>query len=82
MVKNTPLLFDPPHIIPPDVVLIQKCENCGKALESPYYIIVGIPPSPLMIEAFSCKSIKHEKNIEKLVMSAVQSEARNFKIDR
>ena len=35
MDNNIPLLFDPPHVLPPDVVLTQsinKCENCGKVL--------------------------------------------------
>jgi hypothetical protein len=81
MDKNNPLLFDPPHILPPDVVLTQNCENCGNALGSPYYIIIGIPPSPLMVEALLCDSIDDEKDKEKLIISAVQNEARNFHIE-
>jgi hypothetical protein len=53
MDKNIPLLFDPPYILHPDVVLTQsvtmdtyhrkendilvKCENCGKPLGSLLY---------------------------------------------
>jgi hypothetical protein len=89
MDKNIPLLFDPPYILHPDAVLQQsfpvdtyhrkenkslvECESCGKPLGSLYYIIFGIPPSPLMVEAFPCESIDNEKDIEKLVMSDIQS---------
>lgn len=63
MNKNSPLLFDPSHILLPDVVLIQnviKCENCGKALISRYYILFGIPPSPLIVGVVLCERIDDE----------------------
>lgn len=81
MNKRKSLLFDPPHILSPDVVLIQKCEKCGKALGSPYQIIVGIPPSPLMVEALSCESVDDEKEREKSVMSAIQHGVKEFNIE-
>ena len=42
---------------------------------------MGIPPSPLLIEALSCKSIEEEKDKEKSVISAVQREAKDFDIE-
>jgi hypothetical protein len=75
MDKNNQLLFDPPHILPSDVVLTPKCEKCGDALGSPYYIMIGIPPSPLMIDAFPCESIDEEKDVGKSIMNAIQYEA-------
>jgi hypothetical protein len=85
MDKNIPLLLDSHHILPPDVVLTQKvtikCESCGKALTSNYYIFFGIPPSQLIIEAFSCENIDDEKDKEKKVMSDIQEEAKDFDIE-
>jgi hypothetical protein len=67
MDKDISLLFDPPYILRPDDVILQKatigryyrkdneslikCENCGRPLEPLYYIILGIPPSPLIVDA-------------------------------
>jgi hypothetical protein len=83
MDKNNTLLFDPPHILPPDVVLTRKCEKCGDALGSPYYIMIGIPPSPLIIAAFPCESIDEEKpDIGKSIMSIIQYETDIYKITK
>ena len=84
MDNNIPLLLDPPHVLPPDVVLTQgiiECESCGKVLGTPYYIFIGFPPSPLLVEALLCNSIEEEKDKEKSVMSAVQREAKDFDIE-
>jgi coenzyme F420-reducing hydrogenase gamma subunit len=53
MNKNNTLLFDPPHILPPDVVLVVVAEmrKLWRCIEVSY-IVIGIPPSPLMIAAF------------------------------
>jgi hypothetical protein len=75
MDKNNTLLFDPPHILPPDVVLAPKCEKCGDELGSPYIVMIGIPPSPLMIDSFPCKSVDEEKDIGKSIMNAIQYDA-------
>jgi hypothetical protein len=75
MDKNNTLLFDPPHILLPDVILVPKCEKCGDELGSPYYIMIGIPQSPLMIDAFPCESIDEEKDVGKSIMSAIQYDA-------
>jgi hypothetical protein len=75
MNKNNTLLFDPPHILPPDVVLTSKCENCGDAVGSPYYVMIGIPPSPLMIASFQCESVEEEKEIGKSIMNTIQYDA-------
>jgi hypothetical protein len=79
MNKNLPLLLDPSHVLPPDVVLNEsntmdtgwrkeseslRCEKCGTALKSNYHILFGIPPSPFIVEAVSCESIDYEKYIE------------------
>ena len=37
-----------------DAALLSRCEKCGKVLESQYYLFVGIPPSPSVIEAIRC----------------------------
>lgn len=75
MDQNNPLLFDPPHVLLPDVVLRRKCEKCGDELSSPYYFMIGIPPSPLIIASFACGSIDEEKeDIGKSIMSAIQNE--------
>jgi hypothetical protein len=74
MDKNNTLLFDPPHILPPDVVLTPKCE-CGDILGSPYIVMIGIPPSPLMIASFPCKSVDEEKDIGKSIMNTIQYDA-------
>jgi hypothetical protein len=97
MNKDILLLFDPPYILHPDDALSQndtigryyridneslvKCENCGKPLEPLYYIILGIPPSPLMVDALLCKSIDDEKEIEKLVTSNIQDKLKYFNIE-
>lgn len=84
MDNNIPLLLDPSHVLPPDVVLTQsinKCESCGKVLGTPYYIFIGIPPSPLLVEALLCNSIYDEKDKEKSVMSDIIREAKDFDIE-
>jgi hypothetical protein len=83
MDKSNPLLFDPPHILPADVGLTPKCEKCGDALGSPYYIMIGIPPSPLMIDAFPCKNIDEEKDdIVKSIMYIIQYETDIYKLSK
>ena len=75
MDNNNILLFDPPHVLPPNVVLRRTCEMCGDELSSPYYFIIGIPPSPLIIASFACGSIDEEKeDIGKSIMSAIQND--------
>ena len=84
MDKKIPLLLDPPHVLPPDVVLTQsiiKCESCGKVLGTPYYMFIGIPPSPLLVEALLCYSIYDEKDKEKSVISDINREAKDFDIE-
>jgi hypothetical protein len=81
MDKKNSLFLDPPHILPPDTVLTPQCENCGKPLGSPYHIMIGIPPSSLIVDALPCKSIDEEKDAEKIIIWVIQSEARDFKID-
>lgn len=77
MNKNNTLLFDPPQILPPNVVLAPKCEKCEEALGSPYYIMIGIPPSPLIVASFACESIEEEKeDIGGSIMSAIKYEIR------
>ena len=39
--------------------------------------MVGIPPSPLMIDAFPCESIDDEPDLGKSIMSTIQYEAEN-----
>ena len=75
MDKKIPLLLDPPHILPQDVLLTRntiKCEGCGKVLGTPYYIFIGIPPSPCIIKVLSCDGIDNEKDRERLVLSEIQ----------
>jgi hypothetical protein len=49
-------------------------------LTSKYYIFFGIPPSPLMVEALSCKSIDNEIEVENLVKFRIQCEVKDFDI--
>ena len=94
MDKKIPLLLDPPHILPPDLVLMQsvtinrkddespfKCERCGKPLDSSYYVLIGIPPSPFMIQCILCKNMDDEKINEKSVLSDIQSQTEDFDIE-
>ena len=60
---------------------LYDCDNCGKDLGSPYYIMVGIPPSPIVIDVFKCESIDKEVDIGKSIMSSIQSEARLYDIE-
>ena len=81
------LMENPPFVLAPNVELTQSnvkrmieerkkgnlydCDNCGKALGSPYYIMVGIPPSPVVIDVFKCESIDKEIDIGKSIMSSM-----------
>ena len=54
---------NPPYVLAPDIELTRNivtkpdkengkeglfnCDGCGKALDSEYYVSIGIPPSPL-----------------------------------
>jgi hypothetical protein len=82
MDKNNKLSFNPPHILSPNTVLALKCGKCEKILESSYYIIIGIPPSPLMVEARFCwGGIYEEKDKLRSIVSNIKSEAKKFKIE-
>jgi hypothetical protein len=94
MDKKISLLLDPPHILPPGLVLTQnntpprnesesqfKCEKCKKSLDSSYYILIGIPPSPLLVDFFFCKNIDDEKIKEKTVLSGIQTHIKDFDIE-
>ena len=86
------LIENPPFVLAPNIELTQSnvkrmieerkkgnlydCDNCGKALGSPYYIMIGIPPSPLIIDVSKCESIDKEIDIGKSIMPSVQYEAR------
>ena len=88
---------NPPFVLAPNVELAQSnvkrmieerkkgnlygCDNCGKDLGSPYYIMVGIPPSPIMIGVFKCESIDKEVDIGKSIMSSIQYEAGIYDIE-
>lgn len=92
------LVENPPFVLAPNIGLTQDsialmikerekeslsdCDNCGKVLSTPYYVSIGIPPSPLIIETYQCKSLNYEENMEfKNIISEIQSVAKRFNID-
>ena len=83
---------NPPYVLAPDIELTQNivakpdkgngkegtfnCDGCGKALDSEYYVSIGIPPSPLIIETYRCEGLNHEKNKEfDKIVAGVQSKS-------
>jgi hypothetical protein len=98
MIRNELLLQEnPTYILAPNIELTQNtvtkadeensegpfnCDGCGKALDSPYYISIGIPPSPLIIGTGGCQNWNYEKNIDfEYFVSLIQSIAETFDID-
>jgi hypothetical protein len=92
------LIENPPFIMAPNIELTQSnvkriieerkkgsvydCDICGKDLGTPYYLSIGIPPSPLIIDTFQCKDPNYEKNTDfKTTISQIQSVAERFEID-
>jgi len=78
---------DPPHILDPNIELDQyviqrqmkinkkndlSCDSCGKALNNLYYVSFGVPPSPLIIETYECRSLNYEKEMDQTTMSYIR----------
>jgi hypothetical protein len=89
---------NPTYVLAPDIELTQNivtkpdkengkqgiinCDGCGKAFDSEYHILIGIPPSPLIIETYRCESLNHEKAIEfDKIVAKVQSASKAYDID-
>ena len=97
MIRNELLLQgNPTYVLAPHIELTQNivtkpdkensegpfnCDGCGKALDSEYYISFGIPPSPLIVETYLCKSLSCEKNIDSQIVSWIRSRATIQNID-
>ena len=97
MIRNELLLQgNPTYVLAPHIDLTQNivtkpdkensegpfnCDGCGKALDSEYYISFGIPPSPLIVETYLCKSLSCEKNIDSQIVSWIRSRATIQNID-
>ena len=93
MSEYAPLLKKESYIIPPNIDLTKniaitrinkcksKCEKCGKALQFPYYLLIGIPPSPSIIDAHKCKNIGDEEDHVEMIIDMVRFEANDFDID-
>jgi hypothetical protein len=92
------LIENPPFVLAPNIELTQSnvkrlieerkkgsvydCDICGKDLGTPYYVSVGIPPSPLIIDTFQRKSLNDEENMGfKVTISQIQSVAKELDID-
>jgi hypothetical protein len=61
---------------------VLNCDGCGKVLDSEYHILIGIPPSPLVIETYRCKSMDQEKIIDfDKIVTAVQYTSKFYDID-
>jgi hypothetical protein len=85
MDKSISLLQEyPAYILAPDVQLTKtdeekenvegisfKCASCGKDLVFPYFVTIGIPPSPLLIDTDIIKSLEDEKDAGKNTISQV-----------
>ena len=84
------LMENPPFVMDPNIELTQSnvkrmikdrkkgsaydCEICGKDLGTPYYVSVGIPPSPLIIMTYESLSLEDEENMNfDKIVSEVQT---------
>ena len=88
MIRNKLLLQgNPTYVLAPDIELTQNivtksdkensegpfnCDGCGKALNSEYYILIGIPPSQLIVDSFPCKSSDNENHSVERHMSDIR----------
>ena len=94
MSGNIPLLKEATHILPPDIDLTQntsvwkqdekslfKCEKCGKVLESPYYLLIGISPSTSIIKMYECDNLDDEKQKLETVIDMIRFEEKDFEIE-
>ena len=93
MSEYAPLLKKESYIMPPNIDLTKniaitrinkwksKCEKCGKALQFPYYLLIGIPPSPSIIDAHKCKNIGDEKVRVQMIIDDIRFEGKDFDID-
>jgi hypothetical protein len=90
MDKSISLLQEyPDYILTPDVQLTKtdegkekdveegpfKCISCGKDLVFPYFVTIGIPPSPLLIDTEIVNSKDDEKDVGKYIISQVKDQA-------
>ena len=73
------LIENPPFVLAPNIELTEgnvkrmiderkkgsgyECDSCGKDLGTPYFVFVGIPPSPLIIETYESRNLEDEENI-------------------
>lgn len=94
MSRNLPLLKEATHMLPPDIDLTQnisvwkqneeslfKCEKCGKVLESPYYLLIGISPSTGIIKIYECDNFDDEKQKLETVIDMIRFEGKDFAIE-
>ena len=96
MDKSISLLQEyPDYILTPDVQLTKtdeekekdveegpfKCIRCGKELVFPYFVTIGIPPSPLLIDTEIIKSLDDEKDVGKDIISQVIYQAKHSGIE-
>jgi hypothetical protein len=94
MSGNLPLLKEATYILPPDIDLTQnisvckqdeeslvKCEKCGKGLESPYYLLIGIAPSTSIIKMYKCDNLDDEKQKVETVIDMIRFEGKDFQIE-
>ena len=95
MDKSISLLQEyPDYILAPDVQLTKideekenveegpfKCIRCGKELVFPYFVTIGIPPSPLLIDTEIIKSMDDEKDVGKDIIPLIISQAKRSGIE-
>jgi hypothetical protein len=92
------LIENPPFVMAPNIELTQSnvkriieeqkkgsvydCDICGKGLGTPYYVSIGIPPSPLIIETYESLSLEDEEstNFDKIV-SEIQTVVERYDIN-
>ena len=58
-----------------------KYEKCGKVLESPYYLLIGISPSNIVIKMFKCDNLDDEKQKVETVIDLIRFEGKDFGIE-
>ena len=92
------LIEDPRYVLAPNIELTQSnvermikerekrkssdCDICGKGLGTPYYISIGIPPSPLRSATYQCKSLNDENNTDfKNIVRWIQFVAEGYDIN-
>jgi hypothetical protein len=88
-----PLLKEDHHTLAPDIDLTKniatneivkeksRCEKCGKVLKSPYFLLVGIPPSSMVIKATKCSNLDDENDSVEYVIREIRSEGNRLNID-